>query len=92
MALVIDAPRIENRLNKAAAKKGVKPAELAVEILSDHLGPEGSAKRAAALPFYATASPDQWVAEFNRWIESHPERTPLAADAFDRATFYEGRA
>lgn len=92
MPLMIDAPQVEDRLKKAAAKKGVKPTDLAVEILSSQLEPEEVPARGEPRPFYETATPEQWVAEFDRWVESHPKRQPLPVNAFDRLTFYEGRS
>lgn len=91
MPLLINAPQVEDRLKKAAAKKGIKPTDLAVEILSSQLEQEGFPGQGEPRPFYETADPEQWVDEFERWVESHPRREPLPANAFDRATFYEGR-
>lgn len=41
------------------------------------------------LPFYATATPEEWVARFEEWINSHPKREPLPPEAYERASFYE---
>lgn len=92
MSLTIHAPAVEEKLNKAAADKGIDPEDYAVEILSNHLASEGSPGLQAPAPFHAIATSEEWIAEFDDWLASHPKRRPLPDKAFDRASFYNGRS
>lgn len=90
MTLVINAPEIEGKLQKEATRRGVTAEAVAVDILTSQLdaGQDGPQQ---ATPFHATASPEEWVEAFNRWVDGHPVRQPLPEDAFSRESFYEGR-
>jgi hypothetical protein len=90
MSLVINAPEIEGRLQKEAARRGVTAEAVAVAILTSQLDAEHPDAEQKA-PFYATASAEEWVAAFNRRVDGHPVRQPLPEDAFSRASFYGGR-
>ncbi|BDI34111.1 hypothetical protein CCAX7_61620 [Capsulimonas corticalis] len=89
--IFINAPAVERRLAQEAQRHGVEPADYAVQILTKHLGAENGASDQSPLPFYATATPEEWNREFSGWLEGHAQRNPLPADAFDRESFYEGR-
>ena len=91
MSLTINAPGVEGRLRREAARKGVSAADLAATILSDHLADAPSPAEAAA-PFYDTASPEEWNAEFDAWIQSHEGGVSLPESAMTRESFYEVRA
>ena len=90
MSLVINAPQVEGKLRREAAKRGVTAADYAADILASHLGPQGS-DPALIAPFYATATPEQWNSAFDEWVDSHSRRKPLPESALSRESFYEGR-
>ena len=92
MSLVIDAPQVEGKLRREAAKRGVTAAAYAADILASHLGRQGSDASSAGAPFYATATPEQWNSAFDEWVDSHPQRKPLPDSALSRESIYEGRA
>jgi hypothetical protein len=75
MAITIEEPAIEGWLQREAARRGVTPAELVRELLALHQPPR-------------EAQPDDWMQAFNAWVDSHPRRAPLPADAFTRDNFY----
>jgi len=91
MSLVIDAPVVEGKLRREAQRRGLSAADLAATILSAHLGPAQASETEAA-PFYATATPEQWIAEFDTWVDSHAGGRSLPDSALTRESFYEGRA
>jgi hypothetical protein len=44
------------------------------------------------LPFYETASPEEWSRAWLSWTDSHPADGPLLSDAaVSRDSIYEGR-
>jgi hypothetical protein len=44
------------------------------------------------IPFYATATPEEWERAFLEWTESHSTDTPiLPPEAFERESLYEDR-
>lgn len=46
----------------------------------------------AERPFYETATPDEWIAEFTRWADSHDPQVPaLPLEAVSRDSIYEDR-
>jgi hypothetical protein len=87
MSLVINAPDIEVKLRNEAARRGLTAEAVAVDILTAQLDPGSGGDQ----PFYAKASPEEWVEAFTRWVDGHPVRKPLPDDAFSRESFYEGR-
>lgn len=104
MPLTINAPDVEHRLQQEATKQGISANDLALRLLSAQLPvPEtvsleqpsqDAAKRHPEEPsevplFYVTATPDEWSARFDEWVNSHPKREPLPPEAFERASFYE---
>lgn len=86
MSLVIDAPSVEGKIRREAAKRGVSAAKYAENILATYLAPQNAA--AGAEPFYATATLEQWNEEFDAWVDSHPSRRPLPDSAISGESFY----
>ena len=89
MSLTINAPVVEGKLRREAAKRGVSAEKYAETILASHLTSE--TPKHAAPPFYATATPDEWIKEFDTWVDSHSVKEPHPDHAFSRESFYEGR-
>jgi len=90
MSLVIDAPVVEAKLRREAQRCGLSAADLAATILSAHLG-TASVNGTDKAPFYATATSEEWLAEFHAWIDSHEGGRSLSESALTRESFYEGR-
>ncbi len=90
MSLVINAPLVEGKLQQEAAKRGVSAEQYAMSILERGL--EQRADSGAAAAFYATATPEQWDAAFDAWVDSHPARPALPDAALARESFYGGDA
>jgi|HubBroStandDraft_4_1064222.scaffolds.fasta_scaffold3507082_1 hypothetical protein len=90
MSLVINAPNVERTLQQEATNRGVTAADYAVDILTAHLRHQESDSAVTAVPFYATATPEQWTKAFDEWVDSHPARQPLPDSAMRRESFYEG--
>ncbi len=94
MTVTIDLkPEIEKRLAERAKKNGL-PIKAFVEIfIEDNLKneveifSEGNQK-----PFHETATTEEWIEEFDKWVDSHPTDTPLLSDeALRRENIYEDR-
>lgn len=83
-------PEIEKRLAKEADKKGL-PIETFIEVfIEENLEEEKEEKEK---PFYETATKEEWLAEFRKWIDSHKDKDyPVLPDeAYDRENIYEDR-
>ncbi len=85
-------PEIEKRLAKKAEENGV-PIENYLEVfIEDSLAEEtedGSKKK----PFYETATAEEWIAEFETWIDSHKDKNypSIPDEALRRENMYEDR-
>jgi hypothetical protein len=42
-----------------------------------------------AQPFWATATPEEWVKDFRQWVESHKDGPNLPLEALSRETIYD---
>ena len=47
--------------------------------------------RSETRSFYETATPEEWVAAFMEWAESHRDLPTLAEQKYERDYFYEDR-
>jgi hypothetical protein len=65
------SPETEAKLLQQAVLVGRPPEELALKALEEQL--------AAETPAVEAVSPQQWIADFRRWAESH-RRLPHEAD------------
>lgn len=78
-------PEAESRVYAQAAAKGV-PLERYLEAAIERLAAAGQ------LPFYATATPDEWSRALRAWAEHRSRDTPLLSDeAIRRASIYGER-
>jgi hypothetical protein len=75
------SPEIEAKLRRQAASSGKLPEELALNAIEEQLAIE--------TPVIEDLSPQEWVAGFRRWAESH-RRLPIEADD-SRESIYAGR-
>jgi hypothetical protein len=82
-------PETEKRLAEKAKKKGL-PIETFIEVfIEDNLKEEQPEKEK---PFHETATREEWIAEFDKWVDSHRTDTPLLSDeATRRENIYEDR-
>lgn len=89
MTLTIDMPpELESRLHQAAARKGVAAADYALMLLKERLLSAGQED----LPFWATATKEEWLQAFNAWMDSHDPTLPLLSDeAISRESMYGER-
>jgi len=90
MSLVINAPDVEVKLRNEAAKRGVSAAEYAIAILLTHLEPK--VNDSEEVPFYATATTEEWNKAFDAWVGSHATGPSLPDSALTRESYYEVRA
>jgi len=82
-------PEIEKRLAEKAKKNGL-PIETFIEVfIEDSL----EAVEEKEKPFHETATKEEWLAEFRKWIDSHKDKDyPVLPDeAYSRETIYEDR-
>ena len=107
MTLTINAPAVESRLQQEAAQQGISAEEYALRLLEAHLAlQEGSEQVTAqtelqteqelhleqeAIPVQQKTSSEEWLLRFRTWVESHQDFPTLSPQAFERASFYEGR-
>lgn len=106
MPLTINAPDVEHRLQQEATRQGLSADALLLQLLHTYLAVPQQAPREQAspdanarqpqqateeLPFYATATPEEWEREFLRWVDSHKDMNlpQLPPEAYERASFYE---
>jgi predicted transcriptional regulator len=85
-------PEIEKRLAEEADKKGL-PIETFIEAFIEENLEETEEKEEKKKPFHETASREEWLAEFRKWIESHKDKDyPVLPDeAYSRENIYEDR-
>jgi hypothetical protein len=77
----------EGTLDEIAARHGKELAgrRLKVTVADDQPGGE-------EMPFYKTASAEEWSRAWHAWVDSHPANTPVLSDeAISRDSIYEGR-
>jgi hypothetical protein len=93
MALTLELePLMEARLHEVAARRGMnaeKYARMVLEVLMRaQVDPTEQ-----GLPFYITATPEEWRREFHAWIDSHSENSapPIPLEALRRENLYEDR-
>jgi hypothetical protein len=91
MSVTIDLkPEIEKRLAEKAREKGLK-IETYIEVLIEEKV-NGETEKPKEKPFHETATREEWLAEFDRWVKSHRTDTPLLSDeATRRESIYEDR-
>lgn len=54
---------------------------------------EAVTEREESVPFYETASAEEWTRAFSEWVQSHPaDGRSLSDDAATRDSIYSGRA
>jgi hypothetical protein len=88
MTLMIDLPpELESRLREEAAKNGLEASQYVLRLIERQLPSESS--RGGSL--WDTLSPEEWIREFEAWTESHRDLPVLPPEAYERASFYEGR-
>jgi hypothetical protein len=75
------SPEMEAKLLQQALAVGKRPEDLALHALEEQLAGE--------IPAAESPTPEQWVADFRHWAESH-RRLPIEADD-SRESIYAGR-
>jgi hypothetical protein len=79
------SPETEERLQRAASRQGMDPAEFARRLIEDHL-PEDTK------PLYEMLSPEELSKAFLEWANSHDPSLPVPPpEALERDSLYEGR-
>jgi hypothetical protein len=88
MTVTIDLPpETEAKLREQAAKEGAKLEEYLSQLAHQWASANGTGPKSVALATEKT--PEQRVAEFLAWANSHAHITAVADDS--RESFYEGR-
>ncbi len=83
-------PETEKRLAKEADKKGL-PIETFIEVfIEDNLKEEKPEKEK---PFHETATREEWLGEFHRWVDSHKDKNypSISDEELRRENMYEDR-
>lgn len=85
-------PEIQQRLAEKAKQNGLQ-IETYVKILIEKDVNGYLGKKSQEKPFYETATREEWLAEFNRWVDSHKDKNyPVLPDeAYSRENIYEDR-
>lgn len=80
-------PETEARAAREAAARGVSVETLLAEVIEENLN--GGEEK----PFHQTATTEEWVREFNEWVNSHDYITapPLSDEAVSRDEIYRER-
>jgi hypothetical protein len=88
MTLTIDLPpETENRLQQEAAKHGLDPGDYARVLIEQNLPP----RQTVGGELWYTLTPEEWIRQTREWAESHRDWPILPPEAYERASFYEGR-
>lgn len=94
MTVTIDLkPEIEKRLAKKADEKGL-PIETFIEVfIEDKLEEAENSPPEKEKSFSETATTEEWLAEFHKWLDSHKDRGKpyLSDEALRRENIYEDR-
>jgi hypothetical protein len=87
MLLTIEvSPELEAQLRAEAACQGLAADDYARRLLEESL--RGSKPQ----PFYGAATPEEWEASFDCWLDSHDAiLPPLPESALRRESFYGER-
>jgi hypothetical protein len=82
-------PETEKRLAEKAREKGLK-IETYVEVLIEEKLKGEEKPEEKEKPFYETATKEEWLAEFHRWVDSHKDKNyPVLPDeAYSRENIY----
>lgn len=84
-------PEIEKRLAEKAKQNGLKIETYLEVFIEENLDdePETLAEEKEK-PFHETATKEEWIAEFDRWIDSHKDKDyPILPDeAYSRENIY----
>ena len=77
-------PETEKRLAEKAKQNGL-PIEVFIEDKLEEVKDKPQEK-----PFYETATTEEWLAEFHRWLDSHKDKNyPVLPDeAYSRENIY----
>jgi hypothetical protein len=87
-------PETEKRLAEKAREKGLKIETFIEVFIEDNLKDEPkTSTEEKEKPFYETATREEWLAEFNRWVDSHRDKgyPHLSDEALRRENIYEDR-
>ncbi len=84
-------PETEKRLAERAKQNGL-PIETFIEVfIEDNLEEEpDTSTEEKEKPFHETATKEEWLAEFHRWLDSHKDKNyPVLPDeAYSRENIY----
>lgn len=84
MSLTLDLdPRTEAALRAEAERSGVEPEQLAAQLIQERVASAGDRER---------LTPEEWLRQADAWAESHRDWPVLPDEAYERESFYEGRA
>jgi len=86
-------PETEKRLAEKAKQNGL-PIETFIEVfIEDNLAEAETSTKEKEQSFSKTATKEEWLAEFHKWIDSHKDRGEpfLSDEALSRENIYEDR-
>jgi hypothetical protein len=83
------SPAVEAFINERATRRDMTPEAYARSLLEAALGLPANGE----LPFYLTATPEEWVRRFHDMIESFKtiSAPPIPPEALRRENMYEDR-
>ena len=83
------------RLSAEAAERGLDISEYARRLLIERLTAtpkQNGDQTAGAVPFYLSATSDEWKSALREWSQSHSKSTPLISDEMlRRENLYDDR-
>ncbi|MBX3279990.1 MAG: hypothetical protein KF868_18465 [Acidobacteria bacterium] len=87
MTITIEIPPdLDRKLRDEAERQGLSVDDYARRLLEERLS------ETEAPPFWATATPEEWLRAFDDWMDSHDATLPpLSAAAVSRESFYGER-
>ncbi|MCW5960525.1 MAG: hypothetical protein KIS76_10220 [Pyrinomonadaceae bacterium] len=85
-------PELEKRLAQKAEEKGL-PIEAYIEVFIESTFAGDLANGQTEKAFYETATKEEWLAEFHKWIDSQKEKNypSISDEMLRREKIYEDR-
>jgi hypothetical protein len=88
MPLTLDLPpALEEALRRESVSHGMDAEDYAVRLIEQHLPVQTDAQQS----LWERLTPEEWRRRADAWIETHRDWPIPPPEAFERASFYEGR-
>ncbi|MBC7795940.1 MAG: hypothetical protein H7Z37_03595 [Pyrinomonadaceae bacterium] len=86
-------PETEKLLTEKASQEGLDIETFLQSFIENYLQTEVSQEVKREKPFHETATKEEWLAEFHKWVDSHGDKDypSIPDEALRRENMYEDR-